>query len=296
LSLPSENAELIFDAKAILGEGPVWDPGKQNLFWVDIEGCTLHCHDPVNAKNSRWDFDEMIGAAVPAEDGTLLLAMESGLATYHPESNTLRRLQVLENRDPHLRCNDGKCDPNGNFWIGTMDKQCRPHRGNFYRVDAGLKATLQIENTSISNGMAWSPDHLHFYYIDTPNYEVVAYDFDRLTSDISNKRSLFKIPESCGGPDGMTIDREGMLWIAHWGGGCVRRWDPASGRILQEIKVDAPHVTSCCFGGMDLNMLYITTASSGLDGEGLRTAPTSGGLFCIETRVAGFPVTYFKGK
>lgn len=292
----SVKADLLFDSKAILGEGPVWDHRKQQLFWVDIEGCKLHSHHPATNTNLQWDFEEMPGVAVPAASGKLLLGLESGLASFDLQNKTLTPLKVLENSDPVLRYNDGKCDPLGNFWIGSMHKEFLPGTGNLYRIDHNLNSSIQIPKTTISNGMAWSPDHSQFYYIDSPSFEVVAFDFDPISCELANKRSLFKIPESFGSPDGMTIDREGMLWIAHWGGGCVRQWNPMNGEVINTITVDAPQVTSCCFGGEDLNMLYITTARSGLDEQSLENAPLSGGLFCIETKVRGFPVTYFKGK
>jgi sugar lactone lactonase YvrE len=175
-----------------------------------------------------------------------------------------------------------------------MHKNLKPGYGNLFKVDNDLEVSLQIKNTSISNGMAWSPDTTKFYYIDTVVYEVWEYDFDLSDSTISNRKTLFKIPESYGGPDGMTIDREGMLWIAHWGGGCVRRWNPKTGKVLQKIVVNAPHVTSCCFGGKDFKTLYITTARSGLLEEGLKLFPASGGLFSCKTDVGGFQVNRFK--
>ncbi len=292
----SREAELLHKADSTLGEGPVWDHRQQHLFWVDIEGCKLHCHQPAANENQHWEFNEMIGAVVPKADGNLLLALESGLATYDLANNNLIRHEALNNSDPMLRFNDGKCDLNGNFWIGTMHKAFVPGTGNLYRVSPDYKTTLQIRGTTISNGMAWSPDNALFYYIDSPTYNLFGYDFDVATSEISNPKTLFNIPRSYGSADGMTIDKEGMLWIAHWGGGCVRRWDPVSGKVLQTVLVDAPHVTSCCFGGEDLNMLYITTAKSGLNDQESKAAPLSGGLFCIKTEVSGFPVSYFKGK
>jgi sugar lactone lactonase YvrE len=291
----SQKADLLFDAEATLGEGPVWDQRREQLFWVDIEGCKLHRHLPATNENDLWEFDQMIGAVAPKTDGNLLLALETGLATFNTVRGTTTLHNVLENNDPLLRFNDGKCDPNGNFWIGTMHKAFIAGTGNVYRVSPDYSASLQIRNTAISNGMAWSPNRSRFYYIDSPTYQVVSFDFDEATSEISNQKTAINIPESYGSPDGMTIDQEGMLWIAHWGGSCVRRWDPDTGKFLALVAVDAPHVTSCCFGGKDLNMLYITTARSGLNKKELQAAPRSGGLFCIRTEVPGFPVTYFKG-
>lgn len=289
-------AQLVHDSKAILGEGPVWDHKRQLLFWVDIERCKLHCHHPASNTNQEWNFSKMIGAVSIMEDGDLLLALESGLASYSLENNRLEYLGVLENTDPKIRFNDGKCDPAGNFWIGTMHKDFVPGAGNLYSINHKLKVKKQLEETTISNGMAWSLNGKQLYYIDTPSYEVVGFDFDSDKQQISNKKSLICIPKSYGAPDGMTIDNEGMLWVAHWGGGCVRRWNPNQGNVLQEVLVDAPHVTSCCFGGEDLSMLYITTARSGLTNRELASSQLSGGLFCVKTDVAGMPTGFFKHK
>ena len=144
--------------------------------------------------------------------------------------------------------------------------------------------------------MAWSPDHKWFYFIDTAEYVVYRYAYDVETGDISNKEVLFEIPKSYGGADGMCIDAEGMLWIAHWGGSCVRRWDPTSAEVIEIVEVNAPHVTSCCFGGKNLNTLYITTARSGMTKEQLKNAPLSGGLFTHKSKVSGIANSYFKNK
>lgn len=296
MKVNSLNAQFVFDSKAVLGEGPVWDFINQRLFWLDIEGRKLHCHTPLSKENEHWNFDEMIGAISITTEGSLLMAMESGIALFSLQTKELKYLNVLKNTDAKMRFNDGKCDPNGNFWIGTMHKEFLPGSGNLYKLDRFLKSSLQIANTTISNGMAWSCNGAKYYYIDSPTFEVAVYDFDSVRNEITNRKTLFKIPPSYGSPDGMTIDDEGMLWIAHWGGACVRRWNPLDGKVIQEIAVDAPHVTSCCFGGKDFNMLYITTARSGLGEDELKSAPLSGGLFCVKTNATGKAVSLFRSK
>ncbi|WP_339710790.1 SMP-30/gluconolactonase/LRE family protein [uncultured Kriegella sp.] len=292
----NSNAKLVYDAKATLGEGPVWDPFKQLLFWVDIEGKKLHQYNPINGENRQWSFEGMLGAAVPAENGNLILALEPGLASFNTETGTLLQHNALENHDTDMRYNDGKVGPNGNFWIGSMHKKFVPKSGNLYRVDAQYTVTTHVSQTTISNGMAWSADNKTFYYIDSDDRKVYGFDFDISTSSISNKRILLSIPEQYGSPDGMSIDAEGMLWIAHWGGNCVRRWNPDTGEVLETVEVDAPHVTSCCFGGKNLDHLYITSARSDLSEKQLQTFPKSGGLFVYRPKVKGTPITLFKNK
>ncbi len=292
-TIKTYKAKLLYDANAILGEGPIWDWKKQRLFWVDIEGCQLYQHDPSSGKNKSWSFNEMIGATLSIKNGNLLLAMEKGLASFDLETERLTKLEILENSDSKIRFNDGKVGPNGNFWIGTMHKDFEPQTGNLYRVTKDLKTSIAVEKTTISNGMAWSSDRKSFFYIDSPTFSVQVFDFDAEKGTISNGRILLKIPEEYGSPDGMCIDSEDMLWIAHWDGHCVRRWNPETGQVLEKIEVAAPQVTSCCFGGKELKTMYITTARSGMTDEQLQKYPQSGGLFVHKTSVQGTPIRYF---
>lgn len=289
-------ANLLFDTKAVLGEGPVWDYKKQSLFWVDIEGYKLHLYIPAKEKTQSWTFDEMIGAAVPIHKDGLLLAMEKGLAAFDSDAERLTKLEILENSNDRIRFNDGKVGPDGSFWVGTMDKNCAPKAGKFYRISENFDATIQIPNTSISNGMAWSSNKSTFYYIDSPSFQIKAFDFDMVNGAISDAKTAVEVPTDYGSPDGMCIDEEDMLWVAHWGGSCVRRWNPLTGQVIGQIDVPAPHVTSCCFGEEDLKTLYITTARSGLSQEQLKEFPQSGGLFSIELDIKGTPIDYFKNN
>lgn len=287
-------AELLFDMRSALGEGPVWDWRMQRLFWVDIEGKMLHSFDPSTKKRAELVFKGMPGAVVPAESGNLILALESGLSKFDFDTETLTKLNILENCDSEMRYNDGKIGPDGNFWIGSMHKECIPEAGNLYCIDQRLKSHIKIPATTISNGMAWSSDNKTFYYIDSPTYTVYAYDFDIENSSIFNRKSIINIPKRFGAPDGMCIDAEGMLWIAHWGGSCVRRWNPETGEVLEKVEVEALNVTSCCFGGENLDTLFITTARIGLTQSQLKEFPSSGGLFACRPGVKGTPITYFK--
>mgnify|MGYP000261967164 CR=1 FL=1 len=287
-------AKLLLDMQSRLGEGPVWDWQKQLLFWVDIEGKKLHQYNSSVRKHTEWSFDEMIGAAAPMKNGHFLLALESGLASFELDAKKLTKLHVLENSNTAIRFNDGKVGPDGNFWVGTMDKNCAAEAGNFYRIASNLTSALQLSETSVSNGLAWSADKKTFFYIDSPTFTVRAFDFDMESGSIANGKVIIDVPEAYGSPDGMSIDAEGMLWIAHWGGNCVRRWNPETGEVLQKVEVAAPHVTSCCFGGKNLDILYITTARSGLTETHLEEFPESGGLFVFEPNVKGTPITYFK--
>lgn len=286
-------AEILYEAKAVLGEGPVWDHLAQKLYWVDIEGCRLHCYMPENKTYLSWEFDGMLGAVIPSEDGSLILAHERDLLRFNPINEKKEMLGLLPNTNQRLRFNDGKCDPQGNLWIGTMDKKLAPKAGNLYRVDPHGNARVVLKGTTISNGMAWTHDQDHYFYIDSDAYELWRFNYQPEEGSIGNKKVAFGIPRDFGAADGMSIDREGKLWIAHWGGHCIRRWDPDTGEVLQKIEVAAPHVTSCCFGGKEMDTLFITTARSGLNREQLEEYPLSGGLFSYTPGVEGLPANHF---
>ncbi|MCG2461637.1 SMP-30/gluconolactonase/LRE family protein [Flavobacteriaceae bacterium F89] len=289
-------AELVVNSKSILGEGPVWHQGLQKLFWVDIEGRKIHIFDPKNGHTNSHQFTKMPGALVPRDYHNLLIAFDDGLAIYNWHTKHLKYKNGLGKKTPNIRANDGKCDPNGNFWIGTMHKGLEPNAGALYRFNPDFELSLQVPDRTISNGLAWSKDGTTMYYIDTGDRYVSAYDFDLDTSQISNKRIVFEIDPEMGSPDGMAIDSEDNLWIAHWGGFCVRQWDPRSKKILNTVHLPVPHVTSCAFGGPKLDDLYITTARSGLTEEQLTNFPLSGGIFKVKPGVIGRPTIFFESN
>ena len=195
--------------------------------------------------------------------------------------------------EPSLRFNDGKCDPAGRFWVGTFDLEQKPHAGTLYRLDPDGSLHVMLRGITNSNGIAWSLDKKLMYYIDTPTLTVQAFDYDHATGAIANPRVIIRIPEGAGFPDGMTIDAEGKLWVALWGGGAVHRYHPATGALLQAVAVPAPYTSSCAFGGPDLKTLYITTARGGLSPEQLEEFPESGNVFAVEPGVAGVPALFY---
>ena len=167
--------------------------------------------------------------------------------------------------------------------------------GSLYCLDTDLTVRKVLDKVTVSNGLAWSPDNTKMYYIDTATRKVVSFDYDLSSGNIKNKREVISIPEDTGKPDGMTIDEDGMLWIAHWGGYRVSRWNPKTGQLLQKVSVPAAQTSSCVFGGQNRSELFITTARTGLDQEELKKYPYSGGLFRVKTGVRGCPTYKFKG-
>ena len=207
---------------------------------------------------------------------------------------------MLANPEQHLpgnRFNDGRCDPAGRFWAGTMALSEEEGAGNVYMMDQDGHVSTKIKDVTISNGLAWSADKKTLYYIDTPTHEIVAFDFDLTSGKISNKRAVIKIAKEEGSPDGMTIDSEDMLWIAHWGGWQVTRWDPRTGRQLNRIALPVSKVTSCTFGGDTLEDLYITTASVDLTEQEMKEQPLAGALFVVHNSgVKGRPSIEYRGN
>lgn len=288
--------ELVMDAKAILGEGPCWDEHRQVLYWVDILGMNVHIYDPEKQTDQVIPTGQYVGAAVPRKDGGVVMALKSGFFGHDPEHGGLTRL--ADDPEPHLpgnRFNDGKCDAAGRFWAGTMDMQEREASGALYCLETDGAVRKVEDRIGISNGIAWDADHRTMYYIDTMHRMVAAYDFDLDSGSVRNKRMAVDFAHEIGYPDGMTIDEEGMIWVAHWDGYQVSRWNPKTGRKLASLSLPVARVTSCAFGGKQRNELYITTARHNGIAEEHENQPCAGGLFRVELPVRGTP-TYRYGK
>ncbi|MCF2716130.1 SMP-30/gluconolactonase/LRE family protein [Paenibacillus sp. UKAQ_18] len=289
LHIETYTANIVIDAKAKLGEGPSWDQRFQRLFWVDIEGFQLHIYDPSTCTDRTIDVGEHIGAVVPYLKNKVIVALISGL--YCLDIETGAKVLIHDPEEGRLgnRFNDGKCDPAGRFLAGTMSLNDEHAQGALYSLSTKGHVSLLVDKASISNGLAWSADHRMMYYIDTPTLEVVSFDYDVAQGTIRNKQLVARLDESEGYPDGMTIDAEGMLWIARWGGKRVSRIHPAHGEVIAEVSLPVNCVTSCAFGGEHLDELYITTAQD----DDSSDQPLAGGLFMVKTGVKGTPTSYF---
>jgi sugar lactone lactonase YvrE len=285
-------AELLFDAKAKLGEGPTWDAKTQTLYWVDIHGKRIH----------KWgemllQLDDMPGCAVPAKNGHLVFSLAGpegrfSFVDFDPVSGQQTVIGSVDSELPSNRFNDGKCDPAGRLLAGTMDLKETDNTGSLYSFDGKNVKTL-FGDVCISNGLAWSPDHKTFYYIDTPTREVRAFDYDVASGNIANQRRAVHFTDGLGWPDGMTSDTEGNLWVAMWGGAQLTKWNPNSGKLLEQIPVPVLQPSSCVFGGADMNELYITSARKGMTEEELKKYPLSGGVFKMVTKTVGMATFEF---
>lgn len=287
--------ELLLDLKATLGEGPCWDRRNGLLYWVDIKENAVHAYDPYKGMNRTIRLDQMVGAAVPRETGGLVLALQHGFHLLDSETEQLTFIADPEKELPNHRFNDGKCDAAGRFWAGTLSFEEKEPVAALYCLDTDGTVRQALDGVTVSNGLGWSPDGKTMYYIDSPTKRVAAYDFEVETGRLSNGRTVVTIPPDGGFPDGMTVDEEGMLWVAQWDGWQVSRWNPANGEQLTAIRLPAARVTSCTFGGTNNDELYITTARTGLSEEALAAQPYAGGLFRVKPGVAGLPTHRYGG-
>ena len=289
----SIKADLILDAKAQLGEGAVWNYKDKKLYWIDIEGHKLHLFDPTTKDNRTIDVGTRIGTVVPAEGGAVV-ALQDGIYGLDLKTEQKHLLADPEDSIPNIRFNDGKCDPSGRFWVGSMGLDFKKGAASLYRIDKNHEAKRMIGNVTCSNGIVWTSDKKTMYYTDTPTGQIMAYDYNDKTGDIANGRAVITFPKGTGSPDGMTIDADNNLWVAHWGGSCIGKWNPKTGELLMKVDVGAKNVTSCAFGGDDLDILYITTADFLTEDE-KQTYPNAGGLFAVKPGVKGVKAAFYKG-
>ncbi len=285
--------ERMTEIKATLGEGSIWDYRRQVLYWVDIQKNLLYVYDPVTGENIPHDVHQNIGTIVPETAHSVIVALRDGVYRLNLESDTLQFMGRPSSLKPDERFNDGKCDPQGRFWVGTMSLSGKKGGSFLYRMGPDGTFTEMIDSVSISNGIIWSPEGNTMYYVDTPTGQVLAFDFDGATGDISDPRIAVTVPDSLGHPDGMTIDAEGKLWVALWGGHAVGCFDPQSGQLVKKIEVPAKNVTSCAFGGKDLDVLFITTATTGMSEAERKEWPKAGALFSCKPGVSGIRANYF---
>lgn len=312
----NQQAEILYSAHALLGEGPVWHGGEKRLYWLDIEGLKLHRFDPASGTDESFPLANQTGCLVPCRNGNFLLAAQTGIEEVRLSANGIEIIETgvkihPESEIPENRYNDGKCSPEGRFWFGSLNKQHQSGRASLYVLD-GRGCRTAITGVTNSNGLAWSPDGKTFYWIDTPTRQVDAFDYDAGEGKLSNRRTVIAFPntgtenisakkfgtengseKNFGRPDGMTIDSDGMLWIAHWLGGRITRWNPLNGKLLETIFVPVSRVTSLTFGGSELKTIFITTASFGLTPETQSQEPNAGGLFVYESKIAGLPVSNY---
>ena len=282
------DAEVAWEIRSELGEGPIW--WRDSLYWVDIDAPRLHVYTPATNEKQSFTLGEKTGTVVPRASGGFILAQESGLCTFDPATRTTQRLPWPADKRIVNRFNDGKCDPQGRFWVGTMGRD--EPTGSLYRIAADFDVTEMLTGVRISNGLCWDERQGRFYYIDSGAKAIDVFDWEPESGTIHGRRTVARLPEGeTGVPDGMTIDTEGRLWVAVFGGYGVHCIDPRTGRSLEKISVPVAKTTACWFGGVNLDELYITTASVREDAASLRAHPLAGSLFVCRPGASGHPTT-----
>jgi len=281
--------ELVSQTHSELGEGPVWHNGE--FYWIDITGKKVNTINKKGEESVITNTPSFVGCAVPSNDDSFYLGLEDGI--YHYENGHCQPAGNFKIMDPALRFNDGKCDVRGRLWLGTMDKENEQAPiGSLYVFDCLQSVTQVLAGVTVSNGLCWNAEETKFYYIDSPSREIVSFNYNPEKLTLSNRNVVFKIASDAY-PDGMTIDEEGMLWVALWDGYAVIRINPHNGDLLETVDIPCKKVTSACFGGEHLDELYITTASLDMSENDWKMYPNSGCCFKYRPGVKGFSSNTF---
>jgi len=282
----------LLHTKNTLGEGPLWSVAEQALYWVDIIGERIHRYHPETGEIECFPQKEQISVVGFREKGGFIAAGKNGLQFWSPGENLLNPICDPERDRTSSRFNDGKVDRRGRFWAGTMTTAGA--ESTLYRLDYDLSFHIMETGVTISNGIGWSPDNQTMYFADTLHYVIYAYDFDLVSGSIQNRSVFASFEEDEGVPDGLTVDGEGHIWCAIWGGGKVIRFDP-QGDVERVIPLPVTQPTSCCFGGKDLTDLFITSARDGLTIDERESQPWAGDIFMLSTDIKGIPEPEFLG-
>ena len=285
-------AEPLFKADNILGEGPLWHPGENRLYWVDIDAGALFASNTDLTDYTKKCFDTTLCAFCFKKAGGFILATGKGFLAWDGKQ---AQPSLIWNPLPArngVRLNDGKVDPSGRFWAGSLDTEL--HQAELYRLDPDGSQHTLLRHLGIANGLDWSPDRKIMYFTDSHQYTIFAFDYNQETGYIQNQRSFILLPKTSAEivPDGLCVDAEGCIWSAEWNGWGVTRYNP-QGKPLLRVNVPAQRVTSCCFGGEQRDLLFITSARTDLSPAELETQPYAGAVFTVQTNTTGQPINYF---
>lgn len=283
----------VWDGPARLGEGPVWSAREQALYWVDIKTPRVHRLDPATGAVRSWTPPLRIGSLAPRAAGGFVAGAERGLGLVDAEFSRFDLLVDPEADRPGNRFNDGKLDGAGRFWAGTMDDAEQAATGALYRLDPDGGCTRMDDGYAVTNGPAFSPDGRWAYHTDSALRVIHRFELGA-DGALGAKRVFARFHQADGHPDGMTVDAEGALWVAFWDGWCVRRLSP-EGETLAVLDLPVQRPTSCAFGGPELDRLYVTSATVGLDPAALAAQPHAGALFEVRPGVRGVSPPPFAG-
>jgi sugar lactone lactonase YvrE len=296
VTISDDDVQCVLKWDAIVGESPLWHPQERRLYWVDIQGKKVHRFDPASGHNQTFDLPDLVTCLAFRKKGGLILTLRKEFAFFDPDSGKLERLATIEADKPQNRFNDGRVDPKGRFWAGTMgDKAWDQPVGSLYRFDPDQTVTRMQSHVVCSNGTGWSPDAQTMYYTESFRYAIFAYDFDPATGSLANRRTFAEVDRKLGAfPDGLCVDAEGCVWSNQVGIGRVVRYDPL-GRVERQIQFPVPRAVGSTFGGDDLDTLFITSARETMTPQQLQHFPLSGSLFAVKPGVKGQPLTLFDG-
>ena len=296
---PDPGVRVAVASAALLGESPVWHPTEQVLYYCDIPGHALHRFDPLDGSLKHWRFDTDVASLAPTLDGALLLAMRDGLWRFEPRSGERSRIVEPPYNPLTERFNDGKCDPQGRFWVGTIYEPRSPPLASLHCLVRD-RLVRKGDGITVSNGLAWSPNGRTMYWSDTHAHTIYAFDFEPGTGVIGNRRVFASFPgkspgqslASYGGrPDGAAVDVEGCYWVAMYEGQRLLRLSP-EGEVMREVRLPVRCATMPCFGGADLTTLYITTARANRPAAELADQPYAGCVLALDVDVAGLPANF----
>jgi len=278
---------LVQAANAILGEGPMWHASSQTLFWVDVLGPAVFRHDPSIGQVGAWRCPDLVACAIPTLGGRVLAACGKRFMLLDTANGAMEQWGEVEHDRPDNRVNEAKVDRRGRVFAGTTRRRSSDAEGALYRLEPGGRITRLAEGFVCVNGMGWSPDRRTMYVTDSPVRTIWAYEFDDESGDIGARRVFARLPDDDGMPDGLTVDTEGGVWSAVWGGGRIVRYAP-DGRIASTVAMPVARPSSCAFGGADMTTLYVTSACTDLPAGQWIAGPLAGGLFAVETGITGY--------
>lgn len=274
----------LLDARAELGEGPIWDGSIGRMLWVDILSGTIHSTRLSDGDDLVLDVEIPVGAVAPRVRGGWALATGIGFRLLDMKGFTQTDLNL--GMGPDMRMNDGACDRYGRFFAGSMAYVADTPVGELMVLEPDKTVRTVLTDVTISNGIGWSPDEDLLYYVDTPTRRVDVMDYHPETGEVENRRTLFEFGELAGAPDGLTVDNDGCLWVAAWGGWAVHRITPG-GKLDRSVRMPVSQVTKPGFGGESGEVMVVTSARIDLSEEALEDEPQAGGFFVVDAGVAG---------
>ncbi|XP_042316230.1 regucalcin-like [Sceloporus undulatus] len=299
--MSSVKVECIIQENCKIGESPLWEEKENSLLFVDISGEKVYRWNSLTKDLQSISTDAPVSSIALRKSGDYIITLGTQFAALNWKKKSVTTITHIDKDKPNNRFNDGKVDPAGRLFAGTMAEEIRPavlerHQGSLYTLFPDHSVVKHFDKVDISNGLDWSLDHRTFFYIDSLSFSVDAFDYDLQTGKLSNRRNMYKMEKEDSIPDGMCIDTEGKLWVACYDGGRVIRIDPETGKRIQTVKLPVDKTTSCSFGGNDYSELYVTSACGGMDEASLSRQPQAGSIFKITgLGVKGIPPYAYAG-